>query len=896
MAPRSSKEAPRIDGHEWHAHEASEVVHVLGTSEEGLTNDEVVRRRNLYGQNAFTHIREPGAFLRVARQVRSPLAFVLVAAGVVTLALHEYVDAAVIGFALAIAMIVGVLQEGKASRAFRTLRDSQTHTATVRRSGALHEINAADLVPGDVVVIESGMQIPADIRIMFAKGLAVSEAALTGESMPVQKAVAAVPVGAAVADRTSMGFLGTFVVSGYGEGVVVAVGDQTEVGKIAHTLATTEDTRTPLQVEMARIARIMLYVIVGLTLGVFALGLYEGQPIGEMLLIAIAIAVASVPEGLPAAVTIVLAIGMESLLRRGGLVRNLLTAETLGSTTVVMTDKTGTLTEGIMAVTGVIHAAHTNRAPHSWHTDTTVRMIFDTALVATSAYREVEGETERFHGDPVERAVLEAAIEIGIDPDATSLRAHRTDHLAFESEHRFAAGLVPRRDTMRLVVNGAPEILLAAATKLHGEDGVRSLTLKDRERLSASITAETKEGRRLVAVAYRDVSFATIPTGEAAAEKVLGGLVFLAILVMNDPVRKRVATAIAGVQSAGARVLLVTGDNRETALSVARATGIAGAHDTALRGDELTDLSDDELVDVARNVSVFARVLPHQKLRIAEVLMKHGEIVAMTGDGVNDAPALRRANIGIAVGSGTEVAKAAADLVLMRDSFEIIYAAIEEGRRIVANLRKIVGYLLATSLSEVVLIAAALLSGAASPLLPAQILWANIIEEGLMSFAFAFEKGERDAMKRRPQDIYEEGILSRAMIRFIAFVLVVHGALITAFYFLLRALAVPAIELSSTMFLMIAIDSLFIAFSFRSLTTPLWRIPLRTNLAFIAAFLASAALLAGALSVPFLRYLLSYEPLPAGDIALVVAYSVGVLAVIEIGKWLFFERRSEVVE
>lgn len=878
----------------WHSLAVDEVLNTLETRGGGLSDSEVRKRRTTYGANAFTEVKGPGVIARLFRQLKSPLAFVLLIAFLITLVLREFIDAGVIAFALILALVVGAIQEGRASRAFRKLADSQVKRATVMRDGEPHEIDAAELVPGDIVLIESGQQIPADIRLIETKKFATNEAALTGEWLPVKKQTEPVLVGEALSGRANIAFMGTYAVMGYARGVVVAVGDQTAVGELAAHLHGIEEQQTPLQEEMQRIARIMLYIITVLVILIFGLGIYQGQPVTDMLLMAIAIAVASIPEGLPAAVTIILAISMETLLRRGGLVRNLLAAETLGSTTVVMTDKTGTLTLARMAVTGVICEDRTNMAPSSWSRDESIRAIFDTSLAASAAYREVIGERTLFHGDPVETAILEAALEIGIDPEGTSLCAMRVDHLAFESENRFAAGLVPRQEEgYRLCVNGAPEYLLSLATQIMGERGIRPMRQSDREAYEAAIAAQTKEGRRLVAVAYRDVRFAHIPEDDREPESLLrGSLAFMGILVMNDPVRRNVAAAIKGVKDAGARVLLVTGDNPETALSVARAVGIAGRHDIAVVGDELDALSDDEVLDVLQDVSVFARTLPKQKMRIAELLMRQGEIVAMTGDGINDAPALRRANIGIAVGSGTEVAKEASDLVLVDDSFAIIYAAIEEGRRIISNLRKIVGYLLSTCLSEVVVIAGALVTGAAAPLLPAQILWANVIEEGLMSFAFAFEKGEKEAMKRRPQDIHEEGILSRGMLWFIAFVVTVHGALLLSFYFYLRFLEVPLPELRSVMFLMIAIDSLFMAFAFRSLTTPIWRIPLRTNLLFLGSFLANVALLALALSVPFFREMLSYEPLPTADVVLVVLYSAAVLAMIEIGKWLFFEHRD----
>lgn len=635
----------------------------------------------------------------------------------------------------------------------------------------------------------------------------------------------------------------------------------------------------------------MLYIIGALVLFIFIVGLVQGQTLQDMLLMSIAIAVASVPEGLPAAVTIILAVGMETLLTRGGLVRNLLAAETLGSTTYVLTDKTGTLTQAVMSVTDVLVEEGELVAAEDFAEFDHVQRLLDVSLTAADAYTEEKDGASIVHGDSVEIAVLEAAASISISEFENSLRSQRIDYLSFTSEQRFAAGLSELSDeSCLLCVNGAPELILKQSRNILREGG-REEILHDEARMhiGQAIKKFTLEGKRLIAVGYKNVAYDDIPETE---DTLLDGLVLAGVLVIDDPVRKGVSKAIEGVQSAGARVVLVTGDNPQTALSIAKEVGIAEEDGIALTGNDLTELSDEELLIALQDVSVFARVLPKQKMRIASVLQQKGEIVAMTGDGINDAPALRRANIGVAIGSGTEVAKEASDLVLVKDSFETIYAAIEEGRRIIANLRKIVGYLLSTSLTEVVLIATALLIGAPVPILPAQILWANVIEEGLMSVAFAFEKGEKDAMKRKPQDIHEEGLLSAQMIWFTAFVVTILGAITVLLYFYVRSLDLPIEIVRSVMFLAIAVDSLFISFAFRSLTVPLWRIPLHTNKFFIGSFVLSAGLFAIVLTVPFFQYMLSYTPLPLHLISLAIASSVASLLTIELGKLLFFECRA----
>ncbi len=460
--------------------------------------------------------------------------------------------------------------------------------------------------------------------------------------------------------------------------------------------------------------------------------------------------------------------------------------------------------------------------------------------------------------------------------------------MSFSSRTRFAAGLRVSGDETFLCVNGSPELLLDAATHFYREGGALPVTNKDRAVMTAALAKATAAGYRLIGVGYAPTDMETLPNRVVLPEH----FVLAGILVLSDPVREGVAAAIEDVQSAGARVVLVTGDNPETALTIARGVGIADVHDVALTGKELEALTDEELVVALRDVSVFARVLPEQKLRIAMVLQQRGEVVAMTGDGINDAPALRRANIGVAIGSGTAVAKEASDLVLLNDSFSIMYAAIEEGRRIVSNLRKIVAYLISTSLSEVALILAALAIAGPIPLVPAQILWANIIEEGLMSVAFAFERGEKGAMKLRPQDIHEDGLISGEMRRFMIVVVAVLSLLHVLLYLYVHSLGVSVAVLQSIMFLAIAIDSLFISFSFRSLRVPIWKIGLGGNPFFLFSLVFSVVLLVGALSVPIMREALSYVLLPTQFILLPIITSLLALMSIEAAKWYFFRRRE----
>lgn len=879
----------------WHAEEIDAVLAALETKRTGLTDDAAAERLAANGPNAFSEQKPPGLIARIASQLVSPFSLVLLGAFAVTLALGEYLDAGVVAFALAIAVGVGVLQEGRASRAFATLARSQSPTATVFRDGARRLVEARTLVVGDMVALEAGARVPADCYLLEAQSLTVNESALTGEWLAVEKRPGAVAVGTPFSERSSMAWMGTYVTAGYGLGVVVATGDRTETGKIARDLSTIADAKTPLQREMVRVSRVMLGLIMVVIAVIFVGGIALGQPLAEVLLTSVALAVAAVPEGLPAAVTIVLAVAMESLLKRGGLVKNLLAAETLGSTTFVLTDKTGTLTEGSMetvAVTTVVGDEVRTRERETWGSESTIRELFDFALCASDAYFEEEDHGGVFtaRGEPMERAILETAQHLGVPASGSGLRAQRSDYRAFDSDRRFAVGLVTGDDGSQLCFNGAPEQLLASATAVHTAGGAAPMDAGLRREFELAIDERTARGERLIAVAYKRTRAAEI--ADIADDTLLTETVLVGLLAFHDPVREGVREAIAGVRRAGARVVLVTGDNPNTARSVARATGIVpqnAADVPVLLGSDLTDMDDRAVVGALNRVAIFARVLPREKMRLAQALRARGEVVAMTGDGVNDASALRAADIGVAIGSGTEVAKEAADLVLVNDSFTIIYAAIEEGRRVVTNLRKIVGYLLTTSVSEVALVGTALALGAPLPILPAQILWANVIEEGLMSVAFAFEPGEKRAMEGARRS---RRILSGRMFAFVALAASIMGALLIFLYLYLRAQGAPIEEIRSTMFLAVAVDSLFIAFSFRTLEIPIWRAGFRGNWFFLASFTVSLGLLFVVLAVPFFRTLLSYESLPLRDILLVIGYGFATLVAIEIGKWVFFERRA----
>ena len=755
-----------------------------------------------------------------------------------------------------------------------------------------------------MVILEGGSQVPADIRILEAKNLSVNEAALTGEWAPVHKDALVKQKSVSLGKRTNMVWMGTLVSSGNGIGIVVETGKNTQVGMIAKQLGNIGEQLTPLQHSIRKIARFLIYIILTAIIAIIVLGILRGEPLGDMFLIAIAIAVATMPEGLPAAVTVVLALGMESILKHGGLVRNLLAAETLGATTVILTDKTGTLTEAKMKLASLYTLESLKTGGKGMTEDD--KSLLTMAVLSSDAFVEESKEEEKdeqvkltVQGRPIEKAIIVAGLEMGISQDELKEENGRIDFLKFESKRRFSASLNKHKEYKknRIYLSGEPESLLNHSTHVLKNGKIKILMDKDYSVFREVQRRESAKGKRFIGISYKDVLWEDIESSakdkKGEKSKFTEKTVFAGFLAFEDPVREDVREAISKVKRAGARVIMLTGDNPGTAGNIAEKVGISKKGDQVLLGSDIELQEDDELLKTLQKVKIFSRVLPDQKLRITRVLRGAGEIVAMTGDGINDAPALRSANIGVAVGSGTEVAKEAADIILLNNSFSIIVSAIEEGRRIIDNLKKILAYLLSTSFVEVFIIVGALAFAAPIPLLPSQILWANIIEEGLMSFAFAFEKKDKNIMKRDPRSHASRNILTPVIKKFIFTIGIVTGVFLTALYFILLKIGVPIEEVRTMMFVAISIDSIFFTFSLKSFDTPLHKMNIFSNKFLIIAFVFSTLLLIAAVSLSPLRTLLTLTVLSVSQLLFLTGVGIFNLITIEATKYyLFFRKRA----
>lgn len=875
--------------------EIGEIEEVLQTSvASGLAKEDAAKRLEIYGTNVFKRERKRTLFDSLRDHLKNPLIYVLVVALVVTLLLREYLNMLAIVAALAINIVVGVVQEGRASRAFEKLAEAQQKEAKVKREGLWRVVPASSVVPGDIVNVVSGMNVPADLRLFEAQDVLVDESLLTGEWKSVHKTTTAITEDTELTSRTNTMFMGSLVVGGHATGIAIGTGHSTEIGKIAKDLDAIETSETPAQKNINEIMRFLAKAAAVLVAFVVTVGLLQGREVGEAALVAIAIAVSALPEGLPASVTVVLALGMESIMQKGGLVKNLLAAETLGSTTIILTDKTGTLTQAKMGIHSLITAS--SLSENSSLDETGVisadqRTLLIMALRSSDAYiSETEGET-KVEGRPVERALLEKGIELSLIDEALKEPHERLDLLSFESKNRFAASLNNSTEGEVLYISGAPEVVLGGASKILQDGREVALTNAIRSTFLERLEKESAEGRRFIAIAYKPSSLQELTKRrDGGTNKLLDDSVFAGMVSLEDPVRPDVKEAIETATSAGTRVIMVTGDLPGTAKNIAVQVGIGEEDDRVVLGAETEEMSDEELLVALHSTTIFARVLPHQKLRISEVLKNSGEVVAMTGDGVNDAPALRNASIGIAVNSGTEVAKAASDLILIDNSFSVITAAIKEGRRIVDNLRKIIAYLLSTNLTECLAVVAALVIGLQSPLLAVQILWINIIGQAFHNFALALEPAEKGVMQRAPHRIGTHSILSKEVISLMLVVGVTTGTLLVALYIALLRTEIPLADIRTTIFITFSLGYSLYLFSFRDLGRSVISMKPLSNPYVILSVAFSLLLIYLSVTLQPLQTLLSLTSPTSAMILTALAVSTINLVLIEAIKYLVITR------
>jgi Ca2+-transporting ATPase len=868
--------------------DASEVLKSLDARPEGLSVSEFHKRVARFGPNALPKTRRDGAPVVFLRQFSSPLMLILLAAAAVSGALGERADAAIIAAAVALNAVIGFVQEYKANRALERLRSFLQPVALVRRAEGEARIPAADVVPGDILVLKAGDRVPADARVISAAEIEANESALTGESMPVAKSSHVRAPDTTQAERSNMVYAGTVIVGGHGTAAVVATGTDTEFGRIASMVAKEPETDTPLQDELRHFSRQLSAIVLAIVAFLFALGLLRGNPLFAMFKISVALAVAAVPEGLLVAITVVLAIGAQRIYRRHALVRRLIAAETLGSVSVICTDKTGTITVGDMRVSEMLAGKGPVRPfDANAFAMPDIRAALEIGALCNDGSVGGNGTgAPDLVGSPTDVALLRAALDAGLPLRDLLKRSGRADELPFDSARKFMLTRSAWRGKDAILAKGAHERVLPFCTRVLEDGKERAWSAASRSEAEREAEEMTKRGLRVIAVAYRPAAKASGPlTG-----KDRHGLVFAGLLALRDPLRPEAAASIRAARLAGVRTVLITGDHPRTAASIAREVGLLTDDAQAALGSDVESWSEAELRRRVRQTVIYARAEPAHKIRIVKALQDIGEVVAMAGDGVNDAPALKAADIGIALGSGTEVAKESSDLVLLDNNLATITAAIEEGRVLFDNIRKTTVYLLLDSFTEIVLIGGALLLGMPLPLLAVQVLWINLVADSLPAIALTVEPGEPDVMRLPPRP-RSEPVLSREMLFYVFGIgLFTDLVLLPVFAWYLAAAASTEVA-RTVMFAAVGIDSLIYVFAVKSFRRPIWRIAPFSNVPLVLAVLAGFALMGLALTHPFFQAMFEVRPLALSDLGVLLMMALLKLGAIEIAKAAFLRRR-----
>jgi Ca2+-transporting ATPase len=895
----------------WHHLETAEVTRLLDSDlQQGLSSDEAAKRLERFGPNAVSSREGMPEWKRFLAQFHQPLVYILLVACGVTAALAEWVDSGVIFGVVLVNAIVGFIQENRAEKALEALSRMVTTEATVRRDGHKLRIPSADLVPGDLVLLQSGDRVPADLRLFDVHNLHCDESALTGESLPVAKITDPLDRDIVLADRKNQAYAGTLVTAGQAAGLVWATGDRTETGRIAWLISEAVDISTPLTRKIARFSMLLLWVILGLAGLTFVVGVVRGEPAVEMFMAAVALAVGAIPEGLPAAVTIVLAAGVSRMAARRAIIRKLPAVETLGSTTVICSDKTGTLTENQMTVQAIRAGGrgyevtgggydpegeirHDGRAIDPDAHPALIECL-RAGVLCNDSQIVIEDGRHMVQGDPTEAALLVAAAKAGVLHAETVDAAPLIDMIPFESEQMFRATLHGGGDegSQRVIYKvGAVERLLERCDEMLGNDG-QGLPL-DRKALREQAEAMAADGLRVLAFARLHAP----PDQESLEhEHVRGGLTFLGLQGMIDPPRAEAIQAVADCRRAGISVKMITGDHALTARVIAERVGLVrnAEHVDVITGRELEDVSDADLPDIAGKTEVFARVAPEQKLRLVRALQSRGDVVAMTGDGVNDAPALKQADIGVAMGiTGTDVAKGAADMVLTDDNFATIEAAVEEGRGIFDNLTKFIVWTLPTNLGEGGIILVAILFGLTLPVLPVQVLWVNMTTALLLGLMLVFEPKEQGLMDRPPRDPTRPLLTVHLLIRTVLVGLIIVGGGLWLFHVQITRSGDTLAEARTAVVNTIVMVETAYLFSCRSLSHSLFHVGLFTNKFALAGAAAMILLQVFFTYSPVMNRLFQSVPLEAASWWGIAGVAVFSFIAVEIEKHLRIRTRLE---
>lgn len=875
----------------FHTLDALETLKLLQTNPDGLTEEEAEKRFITYGKNELEAGKKKSLLVLFFEQFKDIMIIILLIAALISGVIGEITDASIILVVVILNAILSVVQETKAEKSLDALKKMSSPFARVKRDGIIKEVKSEDLVPGDIVILEAGNLVPADMRLFEGYSLKVEEAALTGESLPVDKTTEKIKTkDLVIGDRINMAYSSSNVTYGRAVGVVTATGMNTEVGKIAGHLAKVENQETPLQKKLKELSKYLTIGIIIISIVIFGVGVLNGRDYFEMFLTAISIAVAAIPEGLPAIITIVLALGVQKMAGRNAIVRKLSAVETLGSTQIICSDKTGTLTQNRMTVKETfLNDQYVSATELTEEKPGMVMFTHSIVLCNDSQQNRDEEATEPFLGDPTETALASFGLIKGFSKEKLEEIFPRIGEIPFDSERKLMTTIHAFPDGKRAITKGAPDILLDQCTHvlLNGYPG--PITEEQRNSIQNANKAMAAKALRVLAVAFKEMT--DIPT-PLSSEKVENNLVFLGLVGMIDPPREEAKEAVQVCMDAGIRPIMITGDHKDTATAIAKELNIIKEEREVITGIELNNLSDEEFNEKVPNYSVYARVSPEHKVRIVNAWKRRDKVVAMTGDGVNDAPALKASDIGIGMGiTGTEVAKGASNIVLADDNFATIVVAVEEGRKVYNNMRKAIQFLLSSNLGEILTLFIGTLLGWIV-LLPIHILWVNLITDTLPALALGVEKTEKDIMKHKPRkakaSFFSDGVGVNIIVQGMF-----KGALTLFAFYLGYTLYSGEVAITMT-FMTLGLIQLFHSLNVRSNTQSIFKMGFSTNPALIGAILVGGLLQVIIVFVPFLRDMFKVEWLNLEQWAIVLAASIAIIPIVEIGKMILnFKHRHE---
>lgn len=863
----------------WYKKSKNEILKELDVNEKnGLSSNEALRRLEKYGKNKLKTKKKKTLFKQFLSQLKDVMIYILIIAAIISAFLGEISDALIILLVIIINAVIGVIQESKAEKALDALKELSTPKALVKRDGSLKEILSEDIVPGDIVIIDAGRYIPGDLRLIDTANLKIEESAFTGESVPSEKDASFLPdKEIPIGDQNNMAFMSTLATYGRGVGVVVGTGMNTEIGKIAKMIEQEENDETPLQKKLSELGKILGFLAVGICILIFIISFFQGRDLLEMFLTSISLAVAAIPEGLPAIVAIVLALGVQRMVKKNAIIRKLPAVETLGSVSIICSDKTGTLTQNKMTVTTVYTNDSYIKESEFNLNDNESKLLVDCMVLCNDATYSEKSQT----GDPTEIALLESPFKLNILKEKLEKEFKRIDEIPFDSDRKLmtTVNLVGEKKA-RVFTKGALDSILSICNKISVNGKLLDFTKEYKAKVLENSNIMSDKALRVLAFAYKDISKENIVLDSLEKD-----LVFIGMVGMIDPPRLEVKDSIKLCKSAGITPVMITGDHKNTAFAIANELGIAEDISQAITGHEIDKFKEEEFNEKIINYRVFARVSPEHKVKIVKAFKSHGNIVSMTGDGVNDAPSLKAADIGVAMGiTGTDVSKGASDMILTDDNFSTIVSAVEEGRKIYLNIKKSIVFLLSCNLGEILTLFTAILLNWNSPLQPIHILWVNLITDSFPALALGVDKTKEDVMNNPPRNPKESIFVKSDKIQLIINGVLIGGITLFAFKLGERLYPDSLIHAQTMAFVVLSVSQLFLSLSLRSNTKSAFSLGLFSNKYLVYSILLGIFLQVIIISISFIANIFKVTPLLLYDWIVVILVSLIPFAINEILK------------